>query len=184
MVSLKLLIIFAIFTLFVNAVEPTTVDCSRVQKGIMASASEENHTYIVMLDKVDTHYKMLKECLGKKVIKSHTPEHINSNIIIDFSVKGSLIGYSGKFTKSFVKDYLSKMSEVLIVQRNIKFKLDDDHISSKQLRRRYSQLSKRATEFTTIRNLDRVDQPTFPLNKKYSFPDSAGQGVDVYILDT
>ncbi|MBX9422193.1 S8 family peptidase [Streptomyces lateritius] len=32
--------------------------------------------------------------------------------------------------------------------------------------------------------LDRIDQPALPLNQSYSYPDSAGQGVTAYILDT
>ncbi|WP_405852039.1 S8 family peptidase [Streptomyces sp. NBC_00090] len=32
--------------------------------------------------------------------------------------------------------------------------------------------------------LDRVDQKTLPLNQSYSYPDSAGQGVTAYIIDT
>jgi serine protease len=32
--------------------------------------------------------------------------------------------------------------------------------------------------------LDRVDQAQLPLNKTYSYPDSAGRGVNVYVIDT
>ena len=32
--------------------------------------------------------------------------------------------------------------------------------------------------------LDRVDQKTLPLNAKYNYPDSAGQGVTTYVIDT
>ena|SRR5436190_18670521 len=81
---------------------------ARQSKKALWRASEEARTYIVILDSVNTHFKMLKECLGKQFVKSHTPEDIKPNIV-DFSVKGSLTGYSGKFTKSFVEDYLSKM---------------------------------------------------------------------------
>jgi len=32
--------------------------------------------------------------------------------------------------------------------------------------------------------LDRIDQAQLPLNKSYSYPDSAGRGVNVYVIDT
>lgn len=32
--------------------------------------------------------------------------------------------------------------------------------------------------------LDRIDQKTLPLNRSYTYPDSAGQGVTAYIIDT
>ncbi|CAG8731927.1 7351_t:CDS:2, partial [Cetraspora pellucida] len=33
-------------------------------------------------------------------------------------------------------------------------------------------------------NLDRIDQENFPLDLKYIYPDSAGAGVDVFVVDT
>jgi len=35
-----------------------------------------------------------------------------------------------------------------------------------------------------LENLDRIDQRKFPLDKSYTFPNSAGKGVNVYIVDT
>lgn len=32
--------------------------------------------------------------------------------------------------------------------------------------------------------LDRISQPSLPLNNMYTYPDSAGAGVDVYVIDT
>lgn len=41
-----------------------------------------------------------------------------------------------------------------------------------------------ATQTSPIWNLDRIDQANLPLNGSYSYPDSAGSGVDVYVVDT
>ncbi|MGW7050894.1 S8 family peptidase [Streptomyces sp. NPDC054887] len=41
-----------------------------------------------------------------------------------------------------------------------------------------------ATQTNPVWGLDRIDQPSLPLSKSYTTPDSAGTGVRVYVIDT
>ncbi|MFB8247879.1 S8 family peptidase [Streptomyces sp. NPDC055952] len=41
-----------------------------------------------------------------------------------------------------------------------------------------------ATQTSAPWGLDRIDQPSLPLSRTYTYPDSAGSGVTVYVVDT
>src|SRR6185436_9001478 len=43
---------------------------------------------------------------------------------------------------------------------------------------------KRTTDNKPLFNLDRIDQAKFPVDGKYTFPDTAGGGVNVFVVDT
>ncbi|WP_128374501.1 S8 family peptidase [Streptomyces cavernae] len=49
---------------------------------------------------------------------------------------------------------------------------------------RNQRVSISATQFNAPWNLDRIDQPYRPLNGTYNYPNSAGSGTRVYVIDT
>jgi len=72
--------------------------------------------------------------------------------------------YMGRFSD----DLLAKIRarpEVELVDRNVVLELH-------------------ATQYNPPWGLDRVDQTNLPLDDRFNYPDSAGSGVDVYVVDT
>ncbi|CAB5337600.1 unnamed protein product [Rhizophagus irregularis] len=71
---------------------------------------------------VKNHFEMLEKCLQRERHNVHELDFSsikdNNNVIFDFSVKGMIAGYTTKFTKSFVENYLSKLNDVAIVNEN------------------------------------------------------------------
>src|SRR6266542_5573799 len=71
---------------------------------------------------VKNQFEMLEKCLQRERHNVHELDFSsikeNNNVIFDFSVKGMIAGYTTKFTKSFVENYLSKLNDVAIVNEN------------------------------------------------------------------
>ncbi|RIA81294.1 peptidase S8/S53 domain-containing protein [Glomus cerebriforme] len=127
---------------------------------------------------------MLEKCLQRERHNVHELDFSsikdNNNVIFDFSVKGMIAGYTTKFTKSFVENYLSKLNDVAIVNEN---KVIEDPFENEAVKQ--APLVRRAERpADKMPNLDRIDQENFPLDLKYIYPDSAGAGVDVFVVDT
>ncbi|CAG8685513.1 peptidase S8/S53 domain-containing protein [Gigaspora rosea] len=120
-----------------------------------------------------THYDWLtneqKKCVEKKSEQSVSSIN-NRNCVKDFSSQdGRFKGYSGWFTKEFVNE-LMKRNEVDIVEK--------DQIMSIQY------VVPREIQTTAREGLDRIDEAKFPLDGEYTFPDSAGEGVNIFVVDT
>ncbi|CAG8765630.1 24285_t:CDS:2, partial [Gigaspora margarita] len=133
---------------------------------------------------VKNHFEMLEKCLQRERHNVHELDFSsikdNNNVIFDFSVKGMIAGYNTKFTKSFVENYLSKLNDVAIVNENkvIEDPFENEFVKQAQLVR------KTVRPVAKMPNLDRIDQENYPLNLKYIYPDSAGAGVDVFVVDS
>ena len=140
--------------------------------------------YIVMLDGESTvkeHYKMMKDCYGKTVEKvkpngKGEKKKNNPNALRDFSVGKYIQGYSTSLTASFAEQ-LSKMPGVKLVEK-------DQKVSTKYVIPRNFNLTKREEDDSPTENIDRIDQAERPTDGKYIFPDSAGEGVNIFVVDT
>ncbi|CAG8681733.1 2458_t:CDS:2 [Racocetra persica] len=136
---------------------------------------ESLQTFIIQLsstasrDVINNHYAMLISCFNKIISNDFTIQSSNPSIIKDVSF-GSFICYIGKFGPSDAAR-LARLPEVANVERNIKFNINSMRTPT--------------TETSTIpNNLDRIDQPSLPLDGIYNFPSSAGSNVNVYVVDT
>ncbi|CAI2191380.1 4256_t:CDS:2 [Funneliformis geosporum] len=130
---------------------------------------------IILKDKVATksHFKWLTNCYGRKI--KHTSsvdfsKKLNKNDVLDFSVENVFHGYSADFHPEFVKHHLSNFPGIEVAEEDTEVKIN--------------YVVPRAVQSNPNPNLDRIDQEKFPLDEKYNFPDNAGKGVNVYIVDT
>ncbi|CAG8719058.1 18856_t:CDS:10 [Rhizophagus irregularis] len=131
------------------------------------------------------HFNKMSKCLNKTTIPT-IPFHDDTNkldnekdVLQDFNVENVITGYVGYFDPNFVKDELKDWDDVDVVEKEKTFKVT----SWKR------KLSKRSSndivqQSTTLWNLDRIDQTTNKLDKKFKYPSSAGKGVNIYVIDT
>jgi len=155
------------------------MDCPSSSKTTSFANSKEDQ-YIVSLRTEDTtHSEWLKECWGidtKSILSDNfTAVSKKQGTVYSFTVKGTgLNGYTGTFPDQFVKEHLSKRSEIKSIEKNAPVKTT------------YAipNLSRRATQKNPNPNLDRIDQAKLPLDNSYTFPDTAGKDVNVFVVDT
>ncbi|CAG8482869.1 16011_t:CDS:2 [Dentiscutata erythropus] len=119
------------------------------------------------------HFQWLKNnqsrCIEK--IDKSISSFSNKNCVKDFSAKSGMFnGYSGWFTQVFVDKELKQRNDVDIVE-------EDCIMTIQHVIRRDAQLQ-------PPEGLDRIDQAKFPLDGQYIFPNTAGQGVNIFIVDT
>ncbi|CAI2164283.1 16623_t:CDS:2 [Funneliformis geosporum] len=175
------------FAFLVSSVEPAgDVECPPKTQSEQY-AKEKTEKFIVIFKNESSakteesimakHYKIMKECYNKRVehvLESKSSSSSKDNDVLrDFSI-GSIQGYSANFGNSFVKEQLKKMKGLAIIEKDAKVKIN------------YAvpQLYKRTVVKNPTPNIDRVDQAKFPLDKSFTFPDTAGEDVDIYIIDT
>lgn len=85
-------------------------------------------------------------------------------VTIDRQYKAAINGFAARMT-SAQAIAMRQNPNVLNLEANQTFTID-------------------ATQNSATWGLDRIDQSNLPLNKTYTYPDSAGSGVDVFIIDT
>ncbi|MGH4030805.1 S8 family peptidase [Actinomycetota bacterium Odt1-20B] len=93
--------------------------------------------------------------------------------------KDLIAGHGGKVTRTFtaaLNGYAAQLSS----QEAQRLAADPAVASVEQNRRVHVD----ATQSNAPWGLDRIDQPKLPLNKTYTYPDSAGSGVTAYVIDT
>ncbi|CAJ0840212.1 12541_t:CDS:2 [Entrophospora sp. SA101] len=197
MVSYKFFSIAIIVAFLATAAQSApsnnNVNCQFAAK-FSPSSSENAKLYIVLL-KTSTsasssskknaafkHFEMLKKCLGRKIQKVNASNFSarldDKQMIYDFSVDSEVVGYNGYFTPEDAKK-IAKLDEVSVVEQEQEIKANYALPSGNNGR-----MFKRAVVNNPLFNLDRIDQANFLLDKKYIFPDTAGQGVNVYVIDT
>lgn len=156
-----------------SLVESAKMECESVVQSVNITSSGTKEKYIVSLksNDDDDHEEWLNECWGIKM-----SDTIGPKTVYDLTVKGtSMRGYIGSFTASFANGVLSKRSEVKYVEKSapvsIKYAVPNN-------------LFKRTARKTDLVNLDRVDSEKFTLDGEYNFPDTAGKGVNIFVVDT
>ncbi|CAG8472967.1 8648_t:CDS:1 [Funneliformis mosseae] len=183
----KFFSIAVLVAFLISSVEPKgEVECPPKSQ-TKQYAEEKTEKYIVVFKNeasakteesiMERHYKIMKECYNKRV--EHVLESKSSSnskdkdVLRDFSI-GTIQGYSANFGSSFVKEQLKQMKGLAIIEKDAKVRIN------------YAvpQLYKRAVVKNPTPNIDRIDQAKFPLDKSFTFPDTAGEDVDIYIIDT
>jgi len=120
---------------------------------------------------LDKHLKFMAKCWKNRIL-TLLPANVNSvlpnsdNDQFTSFVSDQLTGYSAPYDPEFVKDNLVELSEIEIIELVLPVKASN------------------LVQTNPNPNLDRIDQRKLPLDKKFSFPNSQGSGVNVYIVDT
>nr|CAG8460221.1 9242_t:CDS:1 [Entrophospora candida] len=139
--------------------------------------------YMVFLKAEDNgHKSWLNDCWDVKKkpidIQSFFNHNVEKNTALDLTIEGtSLKGYIAHFSPQFVKEHLSTRSDVEFFEK-------DSPITLKNVIPSKNEPFKGITKKTLLPNLDRIDQSKLPLDGSYTFPASAGKGVNVYVIDT
>ncbi|CAG8536431.1 6736_t:CDS:2, partial [Racocetra persica] len=143
---------------------------------------ETKKRYLVRLSSRDiqeSHYQMLQNCFNK-VIETNSDDYqsIQSNLNINIKDRihkynvGNIFGYIGYLLPSVAKE-IAKSSDIHTIMEDIPFKVIADSCS----------YNTQKTD-DTLQNLDRIDQFNYPLDGNYNYPNSAGQDVNCYVLDS
>ncbi|CAG8693336.1 1079_t:CDS:2, partial [Dentiscutata erythropus] len=119
----------------------------------------------------NAHYQWLTTNLSKCIdADKSTRSFSDKNCVKDFSAKsGELNGYTALLTQDFV-DELKNRGDVKVVEKEGFMTIQ--HVIP------------RAVQNKPPKDLDRIDQANLPLDGKFIYPDSAGQGVNIFIVDT
>ncbi|GAA2498486.1 hypothetical protein GCM10010406_38770 [Streptomyces thermolineatus] len=119
------------------------------------SADAVKGSYIVTLKK-DAGLKAASAA-GRSVVKEHGGK-------VKHTYTAALNGYAAELTEAEAKQLAADPAVESVVQ-DVKVQVD-------------------ATQTGATWGLDRIDQSALPLNGSYTYPDSAGQGVTAYVIDT
>ncbi|RIA80661.1 peptidase S8/S53 domain-containing protein [Glomus cerebriforme] len=154
------------------------------------SSDLEEHLVFLKTSKTSVcsdHKDLLTKCLGRRVEKFNSGQGIfnsdcnkspDKNLITDLSFDGTFSVYSGFFDKAFVKNFLAKRDDVEFAEPTIKVN------ANYAIFNRTDRLEKRTIQSNAPYNLDRIDQKDFPLDGKYNYPNNAGSGVNIYVIDS
>jgi subtilisin family serine protease len=147
-------------------------------------SNKSKDEFIIVLKSDSVHSKWLNDCwgIGTKSIHDNdfSSKKVTKNMALSFTVKGTkLMGYSGEFSTEFIEKHVATRSDVKYVEKNGKVKINYAVPSP-------NELFKRTTDSSPdlLFNLDRIDQAKFPVDGKYTFPDTAGKGVNIFVVDT
>jgi len=177
MVATRIFSIAVIVTLLLSSVEPAKTDGCPKTLSISSKTDGKQKNFIVAFknkEAANRQYDMFKNCLDADVgsfsqVKSFSKK--NSFVTFGFN---KLNGLAGKMTESFANE-LEKMDDVAYVE-------EDGEVKTQYAIP--SHLTRRTTDNDPTPNDDRIDQAKRPGDGKYSFPDSAGQGVNIFVVDT
>lgn len=179
---IKIFSIAVIIGFLVSSVESKRkiLKCPSPLDNIDDHLNEKGEKYIITFDKSDNeaiknHFDTMQNC-WKRPVKHIIPNKLlnDKNTLMDFSVKGYLNGYCGYFTKSFVDKHLANIPGINIEKDSL-FRIN---------RVLPLDFTKRTVARNPTKNIDRIDQFRRPLDGKFIFPESAGEGTNVYIIDT
>jgi subtilisin family serine protease len=177
---IKIFSIVVIFGFLVSSVESKgkILKCPPLDKIDDLFNDEKGEKFIITFNKSDNeamkqHFDIMQNC-WKRRVKHIIPNKLlnDKNTLMDFSVKGYLNGYCGYFTPSFIDKHLSKMPNINI-EKDGPVKIN-----------RVLPIARRTTVRNPTKNIDRIDQAKRPLDGRFNFPEGAGEGTNIYIIDT
>jgi subtilisin family serine protease len=176
----KIFSIAVIVTFLLSAAESAKNDDAGCPETLSISANSNGKMkkHIVVFENKDAAEKqcdMLKKCLKAEIGDFASIKSLKSkkNAFASFSIN-KLNGISGEMTESFAKN-LQKMSGVKYVE------LDGEVKTQYAVPSRFT---RRAVDNSPTPNDDRIDQAKGPGDGKFAFPDSAGKGVNIFVVDT
>ncbi|MFC7842365.1 S8 family peptidase [Streptomyces sp. NPDC001046] len=125
-----------------------------------------------------------------RVLAADSPSAVKNSYIVTLrksaglkassaAAKGLVKGYGGSVERTF-GSALNGYSASLSAGEARRLAADPAVASVEQNQR----VSLAATQTSAPWGLDRIDQPSLPLSRTYTYPDSAGSGVTVYVVDT
>nr|CAG8455124.1 13991_t:CDS:1 [Entrophospora candida]CAG8464614.1 13089_t:CDS:1 [Entrophospora candida] len=181
---LSLSVLAAIFLASsVESADDGTTQCKSSVKTTNYSTSSTKRYIVVLktaevgINAVKKHDVWLKNCWNIKTdsIDKYSTKSKAKDTVLKFSLD-SVQGYSGNFAPEFVKKELSNRDDVETVE--------EDSVVTTSYVIPSNNLFKRTVVKTNLPNLDRIDQSKFPGDGSFTFPDTAGQGVNAFIVDT
>jgi len=181
---LSLSVLAAIFLASsVESADDGTTQCKSSFKTTSYSTSSTKRYIVIVKTKdvsinTDAHDQWLKNCWNIKTdsIDKFSTKSDKKDTVLKFSLN-SVQGYSANFSPEFVKKELSGRDDVELVE-------EDSGVKATYAIPSTNNLFKRTTVKTNLPNLDRMDQAKFPGDGSFTFPDTAGEGVNAFILDT
>ncbi|RGB37101.1 peptidase S8/S53 domain-containing protein [Rhizophagus diaphanus] len=153
-------------------------DCPKTLSINAKSDGKGKKFIVVFKDKqaAQRQHELFKNCFQTEIDsfdKINSLSNKDNPTFVSFGIV-NLFGLIGEMTPQFAKE-LEKMDDVDYIEED------------GEVRTQYvvpSQLTRRAVDNKPTFNIDRIDQAKRPLNGKYTYPDSAGEGVNVFIVDT
>jgi len=138
----KIIYLLVFLSSFITLIEAAPIDCPTKYN----NQNESLNSYIVLLKNPKENHVAMLTCLGKQIIKSY--DHINGlqisdAVVFDFSVEGLFSGYAGKFTDSFMTNYMSKRNDVLMVGTDAKMKISNVFVARKNIKTKKTRLKVR-----------------------------------------
>jgi len=156
-----------LFVAVVSAAHLIKNDSPRVIDGSFIVVLKESLT----IHDRDAHIQELKD-------RIHATKATEADVSFVYNI-GSLIGFSARLTPDLLKIELSH-PDVEYVEADQEVSLD--YKSDKPTLSRPGPLA--VTQTGATWGLDRISQTNLPLDGLYSYNNSAGAGVDVYVIDT
>jgi subtilisin family serine protease len=126
-----------------------------------------------------------------KVLAADSPTAIKDSYIVTLKSGSTGLKASSTAGKNLVKKYGGKVERTFgTVLNGYEAELSADE--AKRLAadpnvayvEQNQRVSLNGTQSSPPWGLDRIDQPSLPLSKSYTYPDDAGSGVNVYVIDT
>ncbi|CAB4430488.1 unnamed protein product [Rhizophagus irregularis] len=183
MVALRFAKIFSIaviVTFFLSSVESAKneTDCPKTLSINAKSDGKGKKFIVVFKDKqaAQRQHELFKNCFHAEIDSFDKIKSFNDKgkpAFVSFGIV-NLFGLIGEMTPQFAKE-LEKMNDVDYIE-------EDGEVKAQYVVP--SQLTRRAVDNKPTYNIDRIDQAKRPLDGKYTFPDSAGEGVNVFVVDS
>ncbi|CAB5191246.1 uncharacterized protein OCT59_023735 [Rhizophagus irregularis] len=176
----KIFSIAVIVTFLLSSVESAKneTDCPKTLSINAKSDGKGKKVIVVFKDEqaAKRQHELFKNCFDAEIDSFEKIKSLSNKGKPTFASFGivNLFGLTGEMTLQFAKE-LEKMDDVDYIE-------EDGIVKTQYVIP--SQLTRRAVDNKPTFNIDRIDQAKRPIDGKYTFPDSAGEDVNVFVVDT